>query len=262
VQVGRLQGGAERQAGADEPAVDLHLVAADEQPQVRHADRLQRGRPEQRAVEQRGDAREQLAVRTVRGEQGGPGGVPGQAAADGEGEPVRVVEVADGGGDGGQPAPLGQVQQGAQHALVGGAAVVVGQPHPVGAQREGVQDPQGEPPGAAEVAPRRQVRGRDAARLDDVPGRPVRPVVDHDEVVDGPLLLREDVERAAQQPGPVPRDDDGDDGAGGQRPDGSKVAFLLPSCSKATLLRSGAGRRRGERARHRFWSSPMTSWPL
>ena len=55
VQVGGAQRGAERQPGAHQPPVHLHLVAADEQPQVRHPDDVERGRPEQRAVEQRGD---------------------------------------------------------------------------------------------------------------------------------------------------------------------------------------------------------------
>jgi hypothetical protein len=65
VQVHRTQRGAEGQPGAHEPPVHLHLVAADEQPQVRHADDVQRGRPEQRAVEQRGDPGEELVVGAV-----------------------------------------------------------------------------------------------------------------------------------------------------------------------------------------------------
>ena len=60
VQVDRVQAGAERQARTHQPAVQFHLVAADEQPQVRHADRFQRRRPEQRAVEQRRDPGQQI----------------------------------------------------------------------------------------------------------------------------------------------------------------------------------------------------------
>src|SRR3979490_2792830 len=63
MQVDRVQAGSERQAGADQPAVQFHLVAADQQPQFRDTDRVQGGRPEQRAVEQRRDPAQQVLPR-------------------------------------------------------------------------------------------------------------------------------------------------------------------------------------------------------
>ncbi len=105
VQVGRPQRRAERQPRADHPAVHLHLVPADEQPQVRHPDDVQRRRPEQRPVEERGDAGQQLAVDRRVGGQRGTGPVPGEPAAHREGQPVRLRHVGDGGGDRGETAP-------------------------------------------------------------------------------------------------------------------------------------------------------------
>ena len=66
MQIHRVQAGAERQPRAHQPAVQLHLVTADEQPEVGHADRFQRRRAEQRTVEQRGDAGQQILRASVR----------------------------------------------------------------------------------------------------------------------------------------------------------------------------------------------------
>ena len=56
MQVHRVQAGAERQSGADQPPVQFHLVAADEQPKIRYPNGFHGRRPEQGPVEQRGDA--------------------------------------------------------------------------------------------------------------------------------------------------------------------------------------------------------------
>src|ERR1700734_453151 len=47
MQVSRIQAGSERQPGPDQPPMNLPLVAADEQPQIGNADRLERGCPKQ-----------------------------------------------------------------------------------------------------------------------------------------------------------------------------------------------------------------------
>ncbi|OBJ13152.1 hypothetical protein A5659_06660 [Mycobacterium sp. 1165196.3] len=63
MQVDGVQAGPERQAGSHQPAVQFHLVAADEQPQIRDTDGVQGGGPKQRAVEQRRDPGQQVLAR-------------------------------------------------------------------------------------------------------------------------------------------------------------------------------------------------------
>ena len=227
MQVGGAQRGAERQPGAHQPPVHLHLVAAHEQPQVRHPDRVDRRRPEQRPVEQRGDARQQLAVGAVpvSAASVGPGPVPGQPAPHGERQPVGIVGVDHGRRDRGQPAPLRQLDQRGQHVLVGGPPVVVGQPDPVGAQGQRVQDAQREPAGPAQVVPGRQPGRRQPAGLDDLARRLVRPVVHHDQVRDRVRLLGQRGERVGQRPGPVPGDDHGDHRVRRQRSRGHRASI-------------------------------------
>ena len=53
-----------------------------------------------------------------------------------------------------QAAAVRHVQQGGQHVLVGRPAVVIGQPDPVRAETERVQDAQCEAAGTAQIAPR------------------------------------------------------------------------------------------------------------
>ena len=93
VQVDRVEASAERQAAAHQPAVDLHLVAADEQPQIGHADGLQRGRAEQRTVEQRRDARQKI-LPGHRVAQFADVPPPHQSSAQRKGKACRIIQVA------------------------------------------------------------------------------------------------------------------------------------------------------------------------
>ena len=68
MQIDCVQTGSERQARSHQPTMQFHLVTTHEQPQIRHADRFDGGRAEQRTVEQRRDSRQQISPCT----RGGP----------------------------------------------------------------------------------------------------------------------------------------------------------------------------------------------
>src|SRR6202007_2098510 len=83
--VDRVQAGSERQTGPNQPAVQFHLVTADEQPHVRDTDGLEGGRSEQCAVEQRCDAAQQILSRF--GSQFACVPAPYQATSQWKGQP-------------------------------------------------------------------------------------------------------------------------------------------------------------------------------
>jgi hypothetical protein len=106
--------------------------------------------------------------------------------------------------------PGGGVEQGGEHRPVGRPAVVVGAPHPVRAQREGVQHAEREAAGAAQVAPAGEVADRQPAAQDDVLGRLVGAVVHDDDVVGTPGLAPDGGQALGELLPAVPGDDDGD----------------------------------------------------
>jgi hypothetical protein len=129
------------------------------------------------------------------GRELGTGPVPGEPAPDREREPVGPGLVGHRRGDGGQPATLGEVDERGEGRLVGGQAVVVTEPDPVGAHGQGVQHPEREATRPAEVRPGRDPRGRQVAAVDDRFRGLVGTVVDDDQVCDRMGLLRERGER-------------------------------------------------------------------
>jgi hypothetical protein len=111
--------------------------------------------------------------------------------------------------------PVGGREQRGEHLVVGRATVVVGAPDPVRPERQGVQHAEGEAPGAAQVAPARQVGGREATGLHRLPHGVVGPVVHDDHVVGAPALRADRGQALAQQLGAVAGDDHRDDGLAG-----------------------------------------------
>ena len=150
VQIHRVQARAERQPRTHEAAVQFRFVTAHEQPQIGHADGLQRRRTEQRAVEERRDASQQVRGRF--GAQLLDPPPPGKAAAQWKGKSPRVVHIAHHRRHLGQIVLFGARQERAEHFGVGGTPVVVGQPYPVTAERQRVQHPERETSCAAQVS--------------------------------------------------------------------------------------------------------------
>jgi hypothetical protein len=107
--------------------------------------------------------------------------------------------------------PFGRVEERCEHQGIGGAAVVVSAPDPVGAQREGVQHAQGEAAGTAEVAPAGQVGGRQTAALDGRTHHLVRAVVDHENVIGTAALAGDRRKALGEEHGAVACDDDSGD---------------------------------------------------
>ena len=208
VQVHRVQAGAERQPGAHQPAVQLDLVAADEQPKVRHANGFQRRRAEQRAVEQRRDAGQQVAAEPslrsslTRRRHTSPRR-SGNASRSRVGQD-RTPSATP------RPARVSRRRPAAWPARrVRGPAVVVGQPDPVGAQRQGVQHAERETACAAEVSARAEVGRRNRLTGNQFAHARVVVVVDDDQVVRARGSGRQRVQRLGQFVGAAVGDDDG-----------------------------------------------------
>ncbi len=188
----------------------LDLVAADEQPKVRHANRFQCRRPEQRAVEQRRDAGQQILAGL--GAQLADPSAPDQAAAQREGQSLRVVGIAHHRRHLGQLMLVGAGQQRGQHLG-----------RPAGGRRRRPATPSRAPsasacsmPSAKPPAPPRFRRDRD--RWSESVGRQpdrapavvvVEIVVDHDQLVGRPALGAQHVERLGQFVGAPVGDHDG-----------------------------------------------------
>ena len=189
VQVGRRQACAEPEAGANQAAVEFDLVAADEQAVVGNAELFQRAGAKQRAVEQGRDAGQEVVV-AVDGfevarqfepgrsllicEVGEPLGAlgvayfwefgvdaafekllamttPHQPAAQGECQLVRSLNIADHRRDSVELVASRAAVQRLQHVGVLRAAVVIGAPNPLRAQRQRSQHAQCETTSAAQV---------------------------------------------------------------------------------------------------------------
>ena len=123
---------------------------------------------------------------------------PDQAAPQREGQALRVVGVAHHRRHLGQPVLVRAGQQRGQHLAVLRMAVVVGQPHPIGTERQRVQDTERETACAAEVSARRQIRRRDGLAGHQIANAFVGVVVDHDQLVGQPALGAQHVERLGQ----------------------------------------------------------------
>src|SRR5699024_799407 len=163
VRISAGQARAEAQTAADDAAVILDLVAADEQPIIRHTDDLHRAGGNQRAVEEARDAWQEVPL------QLGDAAAPRQPLAQRERQAIRVVDVRDQRGYLRELLALGDVQQGGEDILVGRAAVVVGTPDRVRAHGECREEAQGQPTRPAQVRAAGQVH-RAGTSLGDVSG--------------------------------------------------------------------------------------------
>ena len=220
--------------------MQFHLVTAHEQPQIRHADRFDGGRAEQRAVEQRRDSRQQILAGAL-GPQLTHETTPHQPAAQRERQPVRLVEIAHHGRYLGQTVFVGARQQGREHVPVLRASVVVGEPEPVGARRQRMQHPERETACAAQVSARADIRGCDGLAGDQVAHPLVVIVVDDHDVVDGAALGGQGVQRLGQLVGTAMGDQHGENG----------LQSRVPSALRAS------GSSRGSRA---FSSRTSRTW--
>ena len=112
VRISAGQARAEAQTAADDAAVILDLVAADEQAIIRHTDDLHRAGGNQRAVEEARDAWQEVPL------QLGDAAAPRQPLAQRERQAIRVVDVRDQRGYLRELLTLGDVQQGGEDILV------------------------------------------------------------------------------------------------------------------------------------------------
>ena len=123
----------------------FHLITTDKQTIIRYSDLFHGGSRNQRAIKQRGDARQKLAVQLIRAP------TPNQALPQREGQELRIVDITHDWADLVQSVGFGHGIQLVQHVFIGGAAVVVGTPNGIRAQRQGREKTISETTGTTEV---------------------------------------------------------------------------------------------------------------